>query len=112
MYTATFVIVFPYLQVIPKKLQDAEELRKIVLRSLTSYGLAEETDDGSTVSPRIRGFVSDTTAVMPSIAKMLGVPWIPCCCHVLNLVAKKGLKVRSFVLFSTESTDRGGFGTS
>lgn len=40
----------------------------------------------------IKYFTSDTTNVMPAFVRLLGMKWIPCAAHLMNLVVTGGLK--------------------
>eukprot|EP01128_Nolandella_sp_AFSM9_P005654 TRINITY_DN277_c0_g1_i2.p1 TRINITY_DN277_c0_g1~~TRINITY_DN277_c0_g1_i2.p1 ORF type:complete len:651 (+),score=74.87 TRINITY_DN277_c0_g1_i2:23-1975(+) len=91
--TSTYGNVTLLLGVIPKDKHDATGIRDLVRAKLKEFGLCNRTEDELWVYPKVRGFTSDTTAVMPKfVGKLSGVQWIPCACHVLNLIAKKGVQ--------------------
>ena len=77
-----------------KEGQDAKSLASVVAESLCEWDLGTMSQPGSFSFPRVRAFTTDTTAVMPKMAELLGIPWVPCAAHVLNLVTSDSLKVR------------------
>jgi len=79
--------------VIEKVSQDADALRVLVVESLKKWGLVSGYENGSFDISKITSFTTDTTAVMPKMVDLLGLLWIPCAAHVLNLVTQSALKV-------------------
>jgi len=69
--------------------QSAEDLTERTKKVLSTWGLMKNDK----IDPRIKYLVTDTTNTMPKFAKVLGLPWIPCLAHVLNLIVKDAFKV-------------------
>lgn len=55
---------------------DADSLKDTLERILTQYG----------INGKVEGIVTDTAAVMKSLAEKIGLAWSPCFCHVMNLI--------------------------
>lgn len=69
------------LEVVPVSGRSARELSVHVLDILCSYNLFT----ADKIVPFLTSFTTDTTSVMPAMVRELGLQWIPCSCHVLNL---------------------------
>ena len=70
------------LSALPKDNQDADSLVSRTKEVLQKWSIPLQ---------KICYFTTDTTAVMPAMVRKLGVLWVPCLAHVMNLVVKNGL---------------------
>ena len=77
--------------------QNAKALAKAVEDILESWGLLEEIKKPEN-ERKIDMFTTDTTAVMPKMVEELGLKWVPCFAHVLNLIVQDGLRVTERVM--------------
>jgi hypothetical protein len=83
--------------------QDAQSLYNETVTILEEWGLDSQLDLDLNerflsyfihyphfikISRFLQYFTSDTTNVMPALVSRLGMTWIPCAAHVLNLVVQ------------------------
>jgi hypothetical protein len=79
------------LDCLPKESQTSENLAERVREVLKAWGFGDEFQTRIDLR-RIQYFTTDTTASMPKMVNLLGMRWIPCIAHVLNLVVHDALK--------------------
>jgi hypothetical protein len=78
------------LGMVKKSIQDAVSLKEQTSQILKEWGLEDQLHN-VWEDRFIKYFTSDTTNVMPAFVKSLGMHWIPCAAHLMNLVVSGSL---------------------